>query len=322
MRLWRWLAAVVLLPLCFDLMAQTFPSRPVRIVVPFPAAGGADLLARAVAAELSRKWGQPVVVDNRAGGNAIIGTDHVAKSAPDGYTLLLTVNQPITLNPYLYRTLPYDPEKSFAPVIGLAQGANVVLAHPSLPVNNLKELVAYAARMPGKLNYASFGAGTQSNLVFETLKKRENINIVHVPYKGIAAAVQAVVTNEVQLLVVSPGSAAGQIKAGQVKLLAVTGKERLTGFGDLATTVEAGYPYAQASTWLGILAPAGTPPEIVAKINADTAAAIRQPAFAQQHIVARGWEVVASSPPAFSAAIRDEFTGLAEMFKAAGVQPE
>lgn len=299
--------------------AQSFPDKPVRIVVPYPPGGGVDVLARALAAELTGRWGQTVIVDNRGGAESVIGADVVAKSPPDGYTLMMTINQTITTNPFQRKSLPYDAEKSFIPVSMLAQGGTMVLANPSLPANNLRELVAYAKKQPGKLNYAAFGNG---NLAFEMLKKRESLNIVQVPYKGVNPALQALLAGEIQILVGSAGSALGSIKAGKVRPLAITAKERSPLFPDVPTTVEEGFPYVQSGVWMGLFAPAGTPQAVIDKLSGETMRITRAPEFSNKYITANGWDVIANTPAQFTAAIRDETATMGEMFRVLGIQPE
>jgi tripartite-type tricarboxylate transporter receptor subunit TctC len=303
-------------------MAQPYPARAVRFIIPFPPGGGVDVLTRAVAADLTAKWGQPVIVDNRPGAGGNIGADAVAKSTPDGYTLLATINQTFTSNRFLYKSLPYDPDRAFLPITLMIQSEQFLLAHSAVPAKNLRELVALAKAQPGKLTYGSFGTGSQPLLIYETLNKREGLDLLHVPYKGIAPTLLALTAGEVNLTVASFGVAGELLKAGRIKPLAIAGKRRDPKFPEVATTAELGYPYLQASIWYGMFAPAGTAPSIADKIGNEVRAILRAPAFAEKHIAARGFDLVAGSPQELAAVIRDESAIVGEMIRAAGVQPE
>jgi tripartite-type tricarboxylate transporter receptor subunit TctC len=302
--------------------AQPYPSRPVRFIIPFPPGGGVDVLTRAVAVDLSNRWGQPVLVENRPGAGSNIGADAVAKSAPDGYTLLATVNQTLTSNRFLYKALPYDPDRSFAPITLMIQSEQFLLAHAAVPAKDLHELVALARRQRGKLSYGSFGSGSQPVLVYETLNKREGLDLLHVPYKGIAPTLLALTSGEVHLTVASFGTAGELLKAGRIKPLAIAGKKRDARFPEVPTTAEVGYPYLQASIWFAMFAPAGTPAPVVDKISSDVRAILKTPAFAEKHITPRGFDLVASTPQELAAVIREEVPLVGEMIRAAGVQPE
>jgi tripartite-type tricarboxylate transporter receptor subunit TctC len=319
----KFIAAVffALLPFA-NAFAQPYPAHPVRIVVPFPPGGGIDVLVRALAGELTAKWGQPVIIDNRAGAGGNIGVEAVAKSAPDGYTLLATVNQTFTSNRFLYKTLPYDPDRSFVPVTLMVQSDHFLLAHPSVPAKDLRELVALAKRQPGKLTYGSFGNGSQPQLVYETLNKREGLDLLHVPYKGIAPLMLAITAGEVNLATGSAGVAGELIRAGRVKALAIAGKRRAAQFPDVPTTAEAGFPYVQASIWYGLFAPAGTPAAAVEKVGDDVRALLKTPAFAEKQATARGLDVVASTSHELAAAIKEEAVTVGEMIRAADVKAE
>jgi tripartite-type tricarboxylate transporter receptor subunit TctC len=302
--------------------AQQFPVRPVRFIIPFPPGGGIDVLTRAMAADLTAKWGQPVIIDNRPGAGSNIGADAVAKSTPDGYTLLATVNQTFTSNRFLYKALPYDPDRGFVPITLMIQSEQFLLAHSAVPAKDLRELVSLVKAQPGKLTYGSFGTGSQPLLIYETLNKREGLDLLHVPYKGIAPTLLALTAGEVNLTVASFGVAGELIKAGRIRPLAIAGKRRDPKFPDVATTAELGYPYLQTSIWYGMFAPAGTAPSIVDKIGNEVRAILRTPAFAEKHIAARGFDLVASTPQELTAVIKEESAIVGEMIRAAGVQPE
>jgi len=315
-------AALVLAGSALPALAQPFPARTVKFIVPFPPGGGVDIVIRAVAAELTERWKQPVIVENKPGIGSIVGAEAVAKSPADGYTLLATVNQTLTANRFLFKSLPYDPDKSFAPVTIMVRSDQMILAKAALPVKDLRELVALARREPGKLNYGSYGNGSQPQLAFELLNNREKLEIVHIPYKGIAPLLTALSAGEVDLATGSANVAMGLIKGGKVKPLAAAGKDRLAQFPDLPTTAELGFPWLNVSIWYGVFAPAGTPAAIVAKISEDVRAVLRTPAFAERHATSKGLEVVASSPQDVAGVVRDEVAVLAEMVRAARIEPE
>lgn len=301
--------------------AQQYPTRAVRIIIPFSAGGGIDVLVREIAADLTPKWGQPVIPDNRVGAGGNIGAEAVAKSPPDGYTLLAGINQTFAANRYLYKSLPYDPERGFVPITLMAQIEQFLLAHPSVTAMDLRELVAAARREPGKLSYGSWGRGSQPQLVYEMLNKKESLDLLHVPYKGVAPLLTALISGEILLTVGSSGVAGTLLKAGRLKALAIAGKRRSPQFPAVPTTAELGYPYVQSSIWFGLFAPAGTPPAIVDKIGADVRAIMRTPAFAERQ-AAKGLDVVASTPQDLAATIRAEVTSVGEMIRAAGIQAE
>lgn len=302
--------------------AQPYPSRPVHIVVPFPAGGGIDVLVRAVCAELSTRWAQPVIVDNKSGAGSLIGAEAVARAAPDGYTLMATVNQTFTANRFLYKSLPYDPDRSFVPITLMVQSDHFILAKAALPAKTLRELVALArAEQPG-LNYGSFGNGSQPHLVFETLNQQERLRITHIPYRGIAPLLTALAAGEVDLTTGSAGVAGPLLKAGKVKALAIAGKKRSPQFPDVPTTAELGYPDIQASIWYGLFAPAGTPAGVVSRIAADVRAVLAQPAFAESQARAKGLDVINSTPLELAATIREETKSVGAMIRSAGVLPE
>ena len=303
-------------------LAQAFPSRPVRIMVPFPPGGGIDVLVRALSVELSSRLGQPVIVENRAGASGNIGADAVAKSPADGHTLLASVNQVFTSNRFLMKSMPFDPDKAFAPVTLMVQSDQYLVAHPSVPARDFRELVALARREPGKVVYGSFGVGSQPQLAFETVKKREGVDLLHVPYKGVAPLITAITAGEV-MLTTGSGSVAGELlRAGKLRALAIAGTRRSAQFPDVPTTAEQGFPYLQVSIWYGLFAPAGTPPAALERIGDEVRALLRTPAFAERHVTGRGLEVVASSARDLARVVQDESAIAAEMIRAANVQAE
>ena len=299
-----------------------WPTKPVKIVIPFAPGGGVDILTRAIASRLQQRWGQPIVIENRAGAGSIIGADMVAKSPADGYTLLATVNQTMVANRFLYKSLPYDPDKSFDPITLMVISDQLLIAHVGLPANNLKELVALARREPGKLAYGSFGIGSQPHLLYETLKVREGIDLLHVPYKGITPNLAALAAGEVVLGTGSAAVAAPLIAAGKIKPLTVAGAQPIAQYPKVPTSVEQGFPYVQTSIWYALFAPAGTPVPLLERIRSDVRDILTEPAFAEANAMAKGLTVVAGDRAHLARTIRDESQWAGEQIKAAKVQPE
>ena len=302
--------------------AQTYPSRPIRIVVPYPAGGGIDVMSRLIAQRLAQRFGQAVVVENKPGAGTIVAAESVARATPDGATLMITTDATITINPHLYAKLPYDPVKDFAPVTQLVLLNQLLVANADLPVNNLRELIAYAKANPAKLNYASYGVGSQPHLAMEILKNQAGINIVHVPYKGIPQAVPAAIAGEVQLTFSGAASTQAHLKGGRLKALAIGGKARLALLPDVPTFAEQGFPEVPANAWFGLFAPAATPPEIIARLHAEVTRILKDPEFAQKEIVAKGYELVASSPAEFAAFLQTDSSRNAIAVKVSGAHAE
>ena len=250
--------------------AQTvYPSRPIHIVVPFTPGGSTDILARSIGQELTKAWSQPVIIDNIPGAGGSVGADKVAKAPADGYTLLMGHIGTLGVNPSLYPNLPYDAVKSFAPVAWVARVPNVLVVHPSVPAKSVKELVAYAKANPGKLNYGSGGNGSAANLATEYFKLQTGASIVHIPYRGTAPAVTDLMGGQIQVLFTGAPAVLGQIRNNQLRALAVSSPRRLDALPDLPTVAEQGYKDFEADQWYGVVAPAGTPREIVMKLNAQ-----------------------------------------------------
>jgi tripartite-type tricarboxylate transporter receptor subunit TctC len=302
--------------------AQAFPSKTVFIVVPYAAGGSTDVLARALAHELSKVWGHPVVVENVAGASSIIGASKVAKAAPDGHTLLLTIDPTVVSNRFLFKTLPYDPDKSLAPITMIARGGQMVLAHPSFSANNLREVVGAARNTPGKVAYSSSGFGSIAYLMFETIGKREGVEFLHVPYKGTMPNVTAAMTGEVQFTLASPATAGPFVAAGKIKALAIGGPKRSSLYPDVPTVAEAGYPYVDSVIWWGVFAPGVTNAQLVDRINRDMTSIIKQPDFVAKYLTNLGIEPVADTPAEFAAKIRADVKVLTEMVTSAGVKPQ
>lgn len=303
-------------------LAQQFPTKAVRILIPWPAGGSTDVLGRALAGELTKAWGQPVVVENPAGAGSIIGAERVASAAPDGHTLMVTIDTTTVHNRFLYKKLPYDPDKSFAPITMIARSGQFILANPALPAKNLRELIDYARKNPGKVAYASYGQGSQPHLFFETIAKNEGVKFLHVPYKGVAPSVTATVAGEVQVTVSSPAASGAQVRAGRARALAIGGPQRTNLFPDVPTVTESGYQYAAAQIWFGLFAPGGTSPQLMEKIHRDTLAIIKRPEFVEKYITAFSLNLVANTPAEFAAAIRSDVNVITKMVQAAGVKAE
>jgi tripartite-type tricarboxylate transporter receptor subunit TctC len=319
-RKWLYAAVAALLTLgAAGAFAQNFPTKPIRLVVPFPAAGTTDILAREVAQRLSVLWGQSVVVDNRPGAGGNIGSDLVAKSAPDGYTLLMGTVGTHAINPSLYSKMPYDHVKDFVPIVLVAGVPNVLEVTPSLPVNSVADLIKLAREKPGQLNFASSGSGTSIHLSGELFKAMAGVDMTHVPYKGSAPAITDLMGGQVQLMFDNLPSSLQQIKAGKLHAIAVTSAQRAPALPNVPTIAESGLPGFEASSWFGILAPAGTPPAIVARINADVNQWL-QTAEAKDKLLAQGAVAAGGTPADFAAHIRTETEKWAKVVKISGAK--
>lgn len=300
--------------------AADFPTAPVRIVVPVAAGGGLDGLARMLAPLLSKRWGgQPVIIENRPGVAGITGASTVANARPDGYTLLVANDAIMVSNRYLYKSLPYNPDKDFEPVAMLVEANQMVLANPSVQANDLKELVALVQQNPGKYSYASYGVGSPPNLTIEALNKHENLDILDVAYKGVAPSMTAVLGGEVQLSVASGAVAGKLLEAGRMKALAVASPERDPKYPQVKTTAEMGYPDIQVSIWHSMYAPAGTPREIVEKIATDVREALKDPEFVQK---VPHFRVLDGGPAELAKRIAVDAKRMQGMIAVAGVKPQ
>jgi tripartite-type tricarboxylate transporter receptor subunit TctC len=299
--------------------AQAYPTKTIRLVVPFPAAGTTDILAREVAQRLSVSLGQSVVVDNRPGAAGNIGSDMVAKSAPDGYTLLMGTVGTHAINPSLYARMPYDHVKDFVPIVLVAGVPNVLEVTPSLPVNSVADLIKLAKEKPGQLNFASSGSGTSIHLSGELFKTMTGVDMMHVPYKGSAPAITDLMGGQVQLMFDNLPSSLAQIKAGKLRAIAVTSAQRSPALPNIPTIAESGLPGFEASSWFGLLAPAGTPAAIVARINADVNQWL-QTAEAKEKLLAQGAIPAGGTPEQFAAHIRVETEKWAKVVKVSGAK--
>jgi tripartite-type tricarboxylate transporter receptor subunit TctC len=321
--MWSSLVRVILFGLfaAMPLLAtgQTYPSKPVRLVVPFPAGGTTDLLARAMAQKLSEALGQQFVVDNRPGAGGNIGSDIVAKSAPDGYTLLMGTVGTHAINVSLYAKMPYDAVKDFVPIVLVAGVPNVLVVHPALPVKTVADLIKLAKDQPGSINFASSGNGTSIHLSGELFKSLTGVQMAHVPYKGSAPALTDLIGGQVQIMFDNLPSALPQIKAGKLRAIAVTSTKRAPALPDLPTIAESGVPGFEASSWFGMLAPAGTPRGIVLRINAEVNKAL-QAGDMKEKLLAQGAEAVGNSPEFFVDYIRSETVKWAKVVKDSGAK--
>jgi tripartite-type tricarboxylate transporter receptor subunit TctC len=316
------LACVFLLCFAAGAQAQSWPSKPVRLVVAYPPGGGIDVMARQVADKLTGAWGQPVVVENRPGANTIVAADAVAKSAADGYTLLFTTDATFSINPHLYAKLPFDTQRDFIPVTMLVLLQQLLVAHPSMPFNNLEELIKAAKAKPGSINYASYGSGSQPHLAGEMLKNKAGIDLVHVPYKGISLAVPAVMAGEVQLTFSGIASSLAPLKSGRLKAIAIGGPQRSPIWPNLPTFTELGYPEVETHAWFGLFVPAGSPREAVSRIFQDTRKIVEDADFRQKQLVDKGYDPVGSSPEEFAAYIRKDRESRGRAVKISGAKAE
>jgi tripartite-type tricarboxylate transporter receptor subunit TctC len=315
----RSIAAAACAAILAPAAAQQYPTKPIRFIVPFAPGGGTDLLARTIAQKLNEAWGQPVVVDNRAGGGGNIGTDLVAKSPPDGYTLVMGYVGNLAINPFLFKNLPYDPRKDFAPISLAAVAPNVLVAHPAVGAKSVKELVALAKAKPGALNYASAGNGTVGHMVAELFKSVTDTNVVHVPYKGNGAAIADVLNGQVQLMFSAPGSVIAHIKSARLRPLATASRKRPAGLEEVPTFAEAGYPAIEATAWYGVLAPAGTPAAVVDKLHRELARILAS-ADVKERFAASGYETTSTTPQEFMQLIRDDLAKWQKVVKASGAR--
>ncbi|MFL5060323.1 MAG: Bug family tripartite tricarboxylate transporter substrate binding protein [Xanthobacteraceae bacterium] len=310
-----------LLTVCGPALAQTYPSRPIRIIAPFPAGGLVDVLARAAGEELTKTLGQPIIIENKPGAGGNIGAEVVAKAEPDGYTLLMTSPGIQSINQFVYKAMPFDPDTAFAPVSLIADMPMLAVMHPKLGVKTLPDLIAIARAKPGKLTFGSAGVGTTGHLGQALLAHVAKIDLVHVPYRGAAPSVTDLIAGQIDGVIDNPPTVMPHIRAGSIVALAVAARERLTVLPEIPTSAEAGLPGWEASSWFGLVAPAGTPREIVERLHEHLARAVRQPAM-QRFTREAGARILASSPQEFDRTIRDERAKWGEIIKAAKISAE
>jgi len=299
---------------------QDYPSKPIRLIVPYPPGGSNNVLARLIGQKLTESTGQPINVDNRPGGNTVIGSEALVKSPPDGYTLMLTSATHV-INPNLYPNLPYDAIKDFAMVGTVASTEEVLVVHPSIPANNLREFIALAKSRPGQLNYSSSGGGNLNHLAGEMFCIMTGVTMQHIPYKGGAPALTDIIAGQVQLGFQVPVNVIAHIKSGRIKALAITGENRLASLPQVPTFAEAGLPEFEAKVWFGVFAPAGTPKGIIDKLSAEIGRILTLPDI-KEKLASQGLDPYISTPDQFAALVKAEMTRYAKVIKAADIKPE
>jgi tripartite-type tricarboxylate transporter receptor subunit TctC len=319
----RLLTLGVVLSVCFAAaaQAQNYPERPIRLIAPFPAGGLADVLARAVGDELSKSLGQPVIVENRAGAGGNVGAEAVARATPDGYTLLMASAGILTANQFLYATMPFDAEKDFVPVSNVADMPMMVVVNPNVQAKTLAELVALARANPGKLNFGSPGVGTTGHLGLALLMHAANIKVTHVPYRGAAPSITDLIAGQIDGVVDNPPTVLPHIEGGKLRALAVAAKQRMTLLPNMPTAAEAGVGNYEASSWFGVIAPAGTPPAIVAQLHKEIAAATQKPAV-RERFAKTGARLLGNTPAEFAQQIKEDRKMWGEVIKAADIKAQ
>lgn len=296
-----------------------YPVKAIRMIVPSAPGSGPDIMARTIAQKLSEAWSQPVVVEARPGAGGIIGSEAVAKSSPDGYTLIMGNAGSHSVNPSLYRKLPYDPLKDFAPVALVSSAPNILIVHPSLPVKSAKDLITLAKARPGDLTFGSGGNGSTAHLSGEMFRTLAGINLVHVPFKGAPAAVLGVITGEISMAILNLPPALPHVKSGRLKALGVSTPRRSAAVPDLPTIAESGLPGYSATAWYGVLAPAGTPREIILKLNVEIVKILRTDEV-KKRIASDGGEVIGSTPEEFTAVMKTDIAKWAKVVQASGAR--
>ena len=299
---------------------ETYPDKPIRIVVPYGAGGPADLLARGLSERLSEIWGQQVLVENKPGAGQIIAAQEVAKAQPDGYTYLVASDAVFSLNRYLYSKLPYDPVRDFVPMSRLVNANLVLVARPDLPAASVREFVDYAKRNPGKLNYGSVGMGAGNHVAMSWFNNQNDIDVQHVPYKKLMQGVQDLVAGRLDVMLVAVGAAAPQIRAGKLKGLAVSGTARNPLIPDVPTFAEAGFADFDASFWIGLAAPAGTPAERLEKFAAESVKIVKSADFRNRYLRKMGFEPVGDTPEEFASFLRADREVAAKRVKVSGAR--
>ena len=319
---WRVIVAALLTTGLFSQQAALaqYPTKPVHIVVPYAAGGAVDAFARVLTQQLSEMWGQQVVVDNRPGASTMIGAEQVAKSPPDGYTLLLTAELTLVIVPHLYEKIPYDPLRDFAPVVALVSATQALVANPSLPVKTVKDLVALAKAKPGQLTFGSFGNGSTGHLNMEVLQAMTGARFNHIPYNGAGPAMNDVIGGHIDFMLAALSIVKGNVQAGKLHMIGVGSNHRSGEFPDVPTLSESGAPGFEAKSWFGLVAPAGTPPDVIKKINQDVTRVISDHAFAEKYLAAQGLESITGTPEQFAAFVRAETVRWGKIVKDADVK--
>ncbi len=313
-------AVALLLALPATVLAQAWPSKPIRVVVPFPAGGGIDTVARIVVPKMSEALGQPMVIDNRSGAGGTVGTEVVARATPDGHVLLATFASH-SMNATLYRDLSYDTEKAFAPISLIATVPNILVVHPSLPAKTVGDLISLARKRPGDINYASVGNGTPAHLSAELFNMMAGVRMTHIPYKGAAASIIGMITGETQLTFTTVLIALPHVKAGKLRPLAVATLARTPLLPEVPTVDQSGLKGYESIAWYGLLAPAGTPGPVVDRLNAELVRSVQTPEV-RENLLRQGTEIVASSPARFAQVIREDIVKWTKVVKAAAVKPD
>lgn len=299
--------------------APPYPVRPVRFVIPQTAGAGLDTSTRAIAQKLTEEWGQQIIVDNRPGANGILGMQLVAKAKPDGYTLLVSYASVLAINPHVYKELPYDSLRDYAPIMQVGTADMGLVVHPGLPARSVKELVALAKARPGELMYSSNGIGNMTHLAAELFAMEAGLNLLHVPYKGATPAIQDLIAGQVAMLIANVTGLAPHIASGRLRLLAIFSEKRSRAHPDTPTMVESGHGGVVLTAWAGFLAPAGTPRDIVTKVYRDTARVIQQPEL-RERLIAIGNEIKVTTPEEFGAFVKDELDKWGRVVKRAGIE--
>jgi len=316
----RWLLMLIAFAVT-SAHAQVYPSKPIRMLVPFPAGGAVDITARALSAELSRLLGQSVVADNRTGAGGNIAAEATARSAPDGYTLLMTTSAIMAVNPVLYSKISFDPVKDFAPISVVAAASNVLLIHPSLPATSISELVALIRSNPGKYSYGSAGNGTSTHLAAEMFKMMAGVELLHVPYRGGPPSLIDLAAGQVNMVFELLPTAVPLVRSGKVRALAYGGPRRSPLLAEIPTFAEAGLSGYESTVWFGVVAPAGTPAPIVARLNTATAQAVKHPDLGER-LRSMGYEISSTTPEQMSEMVRAEIPKWSRVIKAAGIKIE
>lgn len=319
----RWCGGAILVGALMPMQApaQDYPNKPIRIVVPFSAGGGVDTLARMFAQRLTEAWGQPALVENRLGAAGTIASRFVSKSPPDGYTLLMATTSTHGISPHLYKELPYDAVRDFAPVSLMVWAPNVLVVHPSLPVKSVKELIAFAKARPGRLLFSSSGSGSSIHLAGELFKSLAHVDMLHVPYKGASPALVDLVAGQTHLMFATAATVLPFFTQKRLIPLGVTTPKRTVVLPEVPAIAEAGLPGYEMSGWIGLLAPAQTPKDVVSRLNAEIASLLRTPE-AKQRVIALGWEPVGSGPQLMADVIVRELPKYARIIKDAKMSPE
>jgi tripartite-type tricarboxylate transporter receptor subunit TctC len=314
-------AATLLALACSCVLAQGYPSKPVRVIIPYPAGSTPDIVGRTASDRLQKALGQPFVVENRTGAGGNIGTEVVAKSAPDGHTLLVAINGPVAVNKHLYKNLAFDPDKDLLPISLLASAPQMLVATPGVPGASFKEFLEHAKRNPGKLSYGSVGGGSASHLTMELLKSHAGVFIVHIPYRGFPPAVTDMLAGNIDTMFAIIPAVLPQVRAGKMKALAVTALKRNVLAPEVPSVAELGYPQLESLAWIGLLAPAGTSQEIIARLSAETIKGM-QTADTREMLGKQGFDVVANSPSEFARWIRLESDKWSKVIRASGATPD